>query len=65
LSAKGEVFFPPRSSATEDEHFDFFSEQQDPSDLQQSLQILVQLGVGQQGAFAGQHSLQCFWQGSA
>jgi hypothetical protein len=65
LSAKGEVFFPPRSSATEDEHFDFFSEQQDSSDLQHSLQTLVQLGVGQQGALAGQHSLHCLRQGSA
>jgi hypothetical protein len=65
LSAKGEVFFPPRSSATEDEHFDFFSEQQDSSDLQHLLQTLVQLEVGQQGALAGQHSLHCLWHGSA
>jgi len=56
---------PPRSSATEDERFDFLLEQQDSSDLQHSLQTLVQLGVGQQGAFAGQHSLQCLRQGSA
>jgi hypothetical protein len=48
-----------------EEHFDFLLEQQDSSDLQHSLHTLVQLGVGQQGALAGQHSLQCFLHGSA
>ena len=59
---------PPRSKGTEDEvdlHFDFLSEQQESSDLQHSLHTLVQLGVGQQGALVGQHSLHFFWHGSA
>ena len=62
LSAKGEVFLPPRSKGTEDEeeHFDFLLEQQESSDLQHSLHALVQLGVGQQGALVGQHSLHFF-----
>jgi hypothetical protein len=53
---------PPRSKGTEDEvvHFDFLLEQQESSDLQHSLHAFVQFGVGQQGALAGQHSLQCF-----
>jgi hypothetical protein len=51
LSAKGEAFLPPRSKGTAflpprskgteaevDLHFDFLSEQQESSDLQQSLQ---------------------------
>ena len=68
LSAKGEVFLPPRSKGTEAEvdlHFDFLSEQQESSDLQHSLHTLVQFGVGQQGALAGQHSLQRFLHVSA
>lgn len=68
LSAKGEVFLPPRSKGTEAEvdlHFDFLSEQQESSDLQHSLQSRVQFGVGQQGALAGQHSLQRFLHVSA
>jgi hypothetical protein len=62
LSAKGEVFLPPRSKGTEDEeeHFDFLLEQQESPDLQHSLHNFVQLGVEQQGALVGQHSLQCF-----
>jgi hypothetical protein len=53
---------PPRSKGTEDdeEHFDFLLEQQESSDLQHSLHNFVQLGVEQQGALVGQHSLQCF-----
>ena len=58
---------PPRSSGTEErdeEHLDFLLEQQESSDLQHSLHTLVQLGVGQQGELAGQHSLQVFMQGA-
>ena len=59
---------PPRSKGTEDEveeHFDFLPEQQESSDLQHSLHTLVQLGVAQQGALVGQHSLQRFLHVSA
>ena len=68
MSAKGDILLPPRSKGTEAEvdlHFDFLSEQQESSDLQHSLHTLVQLGVGQQGALAGQHSLQRFLHVSA
>ena len=65
MSAKGDVFLPPRSKGTEfDEGFGFLPVQQESSALQHSLHNLVQLEVGQQGAFVGQHSLQCLRHGS-
>lgn len=49
----------------EEEHLDFFSEQQESSVLQHSEQILLQFAVGQQGALVGQHWLQVLAQASA
>lgn len=49
----------------EEEHLDFFSEQQESSVWQHSEQILLQFAVGQHGALVGQHWLQVLEQASA
>lgn len=58
---------PPRSRGVEfvEEHWVFFSEQQEASLLQHSEQSLLQFAVGQHGALAGQHWLQVLEQSSA